>query len=101
MRDYLELGPSPVEEDCLQMGVASNKECKAECERFQRLLERVIPIPDRLPNVKYGVKFFPYEGPAGGYYEVVIYFDGNNEQECEFVLGSVEANVPQTWDDVE
>lgn len=96
-RNFLELGPSPYDEDCLQMGVATNEECKAECERFKALLERLIPIPERLPNVKYGVKFFPYESEAGGYYEVVIYFNSDDELECEFVFDSVEANIPATW----
>ena len=99
MRDYLELGPSPSDEDCLQMGVATNEECKAECERFKRQLERLIPIPERLPNVKYGVKFFPYDSDAGGYYEVVIYFDSNDELECEFVYESVESSIPRMWDE--
>lgn len=97
-RDYLELGPSPYDEDCLQMGVATNEECRAECERFKALLERVLPIPDHLPNVKYGIKFFPYDSEAGGYYEVVIYFDRDDEAALEFVFGSVESNIPAKWE---
>lgn len=99
MRNYFELGPTPIEEDCLQMGVASNEECKAECERYKALLERLLPIPDPLSELmSYRVKFFAYDSPAGGYYEVVIIADDAIQECVDFVFNVVEANIPLTWD---
>jgi hypothetical protein len=99
-RDYYELGPSPVEEDCLQMGVATNAECKAECVRYRELLERLLPVPESLHGAAwYGVKFFPYDSDAGGYYEAVIYFDDANEEAVNFVFDTVEPGLPLTWND--
>lgn len=99
MRDYFELGPSPVEEDCLQMGEATNDACRAECVRYKELLERVRPIPPHLADdgVRYRVHFFPYDAPAGGYYEVVLCYDDNGEGHVAFAH-ELEGTLPLTWE---
>lgn len=99
-RTFFALGPSPYDEDCLQMGVAPNEECRAEVVRYVEQLNRVLPIPSHLAarGVRYGVRFFPYESDAGGYYEAVIHYDDDDEEAVEFVFNDVEVNLPANWD---
>lgn len=92
-RDYIELGPTPIEEDCVQMGIGTSKAMRDECERFKQQLEREIPIPEGV-DAEYAVKRFPYEYDA--YYEVVLYYDPDSLTSCEFA-GMVEANLPLNW----
>jgi len=90
MRDYLELGPVPADEDCQQVGTTDYDYAKdtADLRRYKALLET------RWPEAQFAIKSFPHE--FGTYREVVVYFDTEEENPLAF---EIEANLPRTWND--
>ena len=94
MRDYLTLGPSPSDEDCINVGVDNYHQlAKEECRRFKALLEERFPLPP--PLTYFGIKSFPHD--FGDYMEVVIYYETEDEESENFAF-SVEDNAPNTWE---
>ena len=97
MYDYIELGCTPAEEDCIQ--VSRNHDympaMRAELHRYIDLLKSVMPVPDGIP-AWYQVKFFPHD--FGSYGKVVIKYSDNDPRAIEFAC-FVEAHTPATWDD--
>jgi hypothetical protein len=90
--DYLELGPTPVEENCAQCGVQDDftEQNKIECRAFKNQLQRLFPTADLR------VKAFPHD--FGTYREVCVYFDENDEKSCD-VAYAIENSVTNNWDD--
>ncbi len=96
MRDHITLGPTPVEEDCAQVGLDCYPEqSREECIRYRALLEATFGDGSRV-GCSFGVKAFPHD--FGTYREVVVYFDVDVEEQVEFAY-NVEANMPLTWRD--
>ena len=95
MPSYLSLAPTPVEEDCAQVGTADYAiRARAECQRFITLLRKKFgPEPD---GARLAVKSFPHD--FGDYFEVVCYFDENLPESVEYAY-RCEENLPATWDD--
>lgn len=96
MRDYIELGTAPVDEDCVQ--VLSNVDylepMRKECKRFVTLLERLFPnMPE---NCAFGIKRFEHD--FGGYYDVVCYYDDEDVKSSDYAINIVN-NLPNRWDD--
>lgn len=89
MRDYIELGPVPAEEECQAVGMSSYDDAaaRAECERYKALLEKKFPTAD------FAIKKFNHD--FGSYREVVVYIDDNDDP----IAFHVDRNLPQTWDD--
>lgn len=89
MRDYLTLGPVPVDEDCQQIGTPGYDYEKdtADLRRYKAMLQK------RWPEAHFAIKSFPHD--FGTYREVVVYFD---DEEDDPVAFEVEANLPQVWD---
>lgn len=95
MREQLELGSAPYNEDCKQVGYATQEAIKAECWRYKQLIERLHPVPDSLKDlVWYRLKTCPHD--FGTYYEVIISFPADNELAWSFAL-NVENNLPANW----
>lgn len=95
MRDYIELGPSPAGESCVQVGDPDYaSKAREECSRYKELLERKFPNPPW--GSRFGIKSFPHD--FGSYYEVVVHFDDDNDASVDFAY-RVEANLPETWED--
>lgn len=96
MRDYIELGSAPIEEDCIQ--VSSSKpyfeEMRDECRRYKELLNKVCPIP-KSTKAYYSIKFFSHD--FGGYLEVCIFFDDEDEEACNFAY-KLENELPLRWE---
>lgn len=94
MRDWLELGTTPVNEDCVQ--VTSKKpyldEMRAECRKYIELLRT------RFPNfpVQFSIKSSPHD--FGEYLDVVVYFNDAKEEEVNAAY-FIESNLPETWAD--
>ena len=95
--NYVEIGPSPVEEDCVQMGVGTAQEMIDECNRFKELLERLFPVPEGI-NAYYHVKRFPYD--LNSYYEVVVVYDDEDDESTDFAYNVCD-NQPLRWSDSE
>lgn len=93
MRDFINIGPTPFEEDCAQVGSPNyQKEGKEECLRFCSLLQRMYPAG------VFKVKSFPHD--FGSYYEVVAYFDTENEEQEEAAF-EAESCEYGTWEELE
>jgi hypothetical protein len=94
--DYLEIGSSPRDEDCVQVGDGDYiLPMKNECRRFKELLEKLMPIPKEC-NCRYYVKSNPHD--FGTYYEVAIQFDEEDAKSSAFAY-YVDSYYPQKWND--
>jgi hypothetical protein len=83
--DYIELGPVPAGESCVEVGTNNYlANSLRECKVYQRMLERLCPIPQGLP-VAFVVRSHPHD--FGPYREVSVRF-----------AYRVEANAPEQWD---
>ena len=65
MRDYIELGSAPAEEDCVQVSRTEDyyDAMRDECNRYRSLLEQKCPIPDGV-NARYSIKKFQHDYKA-------------------------------------
>lgn len=94
MRDYIALGTAPIEEYCASLGESDYYEkVEPEARRYIALLEELFGEPPG--NARWGIKSFAHD--FGTYYEVVIYFEDESNEETEFAY-SVENNLPETWE---
>lgn len=96
MLECIELGSAPYEEECAQYKTAgyrsrARKECRAFCNQIVR------EFGDGTNTNYIELKYYPYD-EDGGYYEVVVYYDPNNEQSAEYAF-NIERNLPRHWDD--
>jgi hypothetical protein len=93
MKEYLELGSAPADEDCIQVG--DNDYVPAmlkDCKRYkEQLTKQFLNIPD---SCSFSIKQFPHD--FGSYYEVVIYYDPNIPASIDFAF-NVENNLPNNW----
>lgn len=93
MRDYLNIGSTPPDEDCTQVG-AENADAlmQAECRRYiEALRAKLGPEPF---GAILRVKSFAHD--FGTYYEVVCYYDDRFEDALEYAF-KCESDGPQTW----
>lgn len=91
-REYLELGTCPInaEEDSPQIGVDDQWNVSLWARVWRDQLRRACPhAADRIK-----VKSFPHD--FGRYYEVVIYYGSDAEEEQAFEL---EGSLPEDWDE--
>jgi hypothetical protein len=97
MSDYLELGPTPFDEQCAQVGEDDySVRIREETERYIKQLEQRFPnLPD---GVRFKTKAFPHD--FGTYHEVVVIFNPNDEAQAKAAF-HVEWNLPCTWEDNE
>ena len=95
MRDFINIGSAPAEEQCVQVNKEGNyhKAMRAECVRFIEQLRRVFgPEPE---GAQLGVKSFPHD--FGLYLEVVCYFENNDEEARKWAF-RLEDEMPARWD---
>lgn len=94
MRDYFCIGSSPWNEPCAQVG-EPDYQTKAfkECRRFIRRLRKTLgPEPE---GAELRTKGFEHD--FGTYYEVVCYFDIENELARAYAQ-RCEDDAPATWE---
>ena len=95
MRDSLNLSPTPIGEDCAQLGDADySVRSRKECTAFINQLKRVFGEPPAGAHFK--VTSNPHD--FGTYRDVDIQFDDENEEATEYAY-RVEANLPEYWDE--
>lgn len=93
--DTIELGPVPAGETCVEVGTDNYMaNSLRECKVYQRMLERLCPIPQGLP-VAFVVRSHPHD--FGPYREVSVRFCGGNQAAMDFAY-HVDANAPDQWD---
>ena len=91
--EYIELGPSPAGEDCVQVGEQNyGQNARKECERYVSLLEEMFPTDNH--NNFFEIMSFPHD--FGTYYEVVVYFNPTDTKSVDFAF-NVESNLPEEW----
>jgi hypothetical protein len=94
MRDFIEIGSSPAEEDCAQVGQPDFREkATEEMRRFIELIRKALgPEPE---GAKLAIKWFPHD--FGTYGEVVCYFDDDNEKARDYAF-KCEVEAPSKWE---
>ena len=93
MRDYLNIGSSPAEESCVQVGCDDYSTlARAECKRYIDAIRLALgPEPD---GARLAIKGFPHD--FGTYYEVICYYDDENEDAVTYAF-KCESDAPVTW----
>ena len=100
MRDYVDMGATPHDEPCAQVGTPDYEErarveCRAYVEQLHRLATR--DYPTTVPaGARIRVKANAHD--YGSYFEVVVDFDNDDEAQVEFAYW-LEAHAPAHWDD--
>ena len=91
--DLVYLGPAPAEEPCAQVGEDDySRKAKAECRAYIEAIRKVV---GREPEgARLSIKASSHD--YGTYYEVVAYFDGDNQQAAEYAY-RCEEKAPTTW----
>ena len=96
MRDYLVIGSSPCEENCVQTGsenysARQKKECRLYIEAIRKKLGK------EPQGASLELKSFPHD--FGTYTEVVCSFDTDIEESREYAY-KCESDSPATWGEV-
>lgn len=93
--EYIELGTTPYDEDCVQVG-SFDYAAKAveEAKKFVALLRELFG-DEQERGCLYKIKSFPHD--FGSYYEVVIGYYEDSSLPAEFAY-FVESNIPARWD---
>lgn len=95
MKDYIELGGAPYNEDCAQVGeVEYLRKAKEQCFKYIEQIRRYYPEPEQgyLTIKRFGHDF-------GSYYEVVAVYNTDDEDSCEWasVVESDPLDVLAQW----
>lgn len=94
MLEYIELGCSPAQEDCVQVGHEDyHRLARAECMRYLELIRKY--CGEEPPGARLAIKLFPHD--FGSYYEVICYYETNSEEAMDYAF-DLEANAPAYWD---
>ena len=93
MRAYIELGSTPAEEDCAQVGWENYDTLSMiETKVYKEQLKRTFKL---IGGMSFSIKSFPHD--FGSYKEVVVNYDDANEQEVDLAF-EIENNQPGKWD---
>jgi primosomal replication protein N len=93
MKDYLEIGPTPADEPCVQIGEDDYMlRSRAECRRFAALIERAYPGACAVVRAN--------RHDYGTYYEVNVSYDDDNEDQT-YQAFLIADTVPATWAELE
>jgi hypothetical protein len=97
MMDYLNIGSTPGDEPCAQVGSDDySRDARKECARYIDCIRKKLgPEPS---GAYLKVKGFDHD--FGTYYEVVCYYDTEDEESQDYAF-LCESNSPSTWDDIE
>ena len=99
MKDFITLGSTPYNEDCVQVSsyIPYLNEMKKECYRSKRGIEKYFK-KEMETGITLKVKTFQHD--YGPYCEVVIFYDDSNEAQADaaFKIGE---DIPCTWEELE
>jgi hypothetical protein len=95
MRDYIEIGCVPADEDCEQVGMPTydGRRARLECETFRDQLRR--QFGDEPEGATLRVKSNPHD--FGNYLEVACYFDTDSEEAVAYAF-KCEGEAWTEWD---
>jgi hypothetical protein len=93
MRDYVEIGPCPHDEEAAQLGQPDfDAKNIAECRQFIRAIRIKCGEPPEGAELR--MKSNPHD--FGVYREAAVYFDTNNEEAAAYAY-RCEDEAPATW----
>jgi len=94
MRDCVELGSSPAEEECVSVTPDGGylPAMRAECRRYIDLIRHV--CGEEPEGARLAIKSNPHD--FGTYLEVVCWYDDDDEEAADYAW-SLESRVPATW----
>ncbi len=97
MIDYMEIGPTPSDESCAQVGSANYaQEALEETSRYMAgLLHYFGPPPAGAAIVRQSC---PHD--LGSYYEVCVRFNDDNPPGAQYAY-MIEGHAPPTWNQLE
>ena len=96
MKDSLNLSPTPIGEDCAQLGAPDYYSvAKKEIIVFISQLIREHGEPPR--GARYRITNNPHD--FGTYYDLNIEFDDENDEASEYAY-KVEGDLPEYWDEI-
>ena len=94
MKDYINIGPVPCDEDCAQVGQDNyNKQAIEECTHFIALLRKT--FGDEPEGARLAIKWFDHD--FGSYCEVVCWYETEDEKARDYAF-RCENEMPLTWD---
>ena len=96
MRDHIDIGSSPYDEECVQVSRTEDylERMRVECRRYLALIRvKLGPEPE---GADLRIKSNPHD--FGSYLEVVCYYDDGNEEAQKYAY-RCEAEGPRTRDD--
>ena len=94
MRDYIEIGSTPCEENCQQVPYQDHELAMREVRQFIEAIRKVVGVEP--PGAHLRVRANPHD--FGTYHEVVCYYDTNNEAAAEYAF-DCENKAPRTWEE--
>ena len=99
MKDFITLGSTPYNEDCVQVSsdIPYLNEMKKECYRFKRGIENYFK-KEIETGITLRVKTFQHD--FGQYCEVVVFYDDSNDAQSDAAY-RIEDKVPGTWEELE
>ena len=94
MRDYLDIGPVPCNEECQQVGTPSYDHAMArkECQQFIVAIRRTLGTEPEGAQLR--IKSNPHD--FGTYLEVVCYFDDDMPDAVDYAF-KAESESPAEW----
>ena len=95
MRDYVSIGASPPDEDCVALGQPDyERRAREECRRY---IEKLREFMGREPEgALLAIKGFNHD--FGRYYEVVCWYDDAYPGAADYAF-ACESDGPETWDE--
>ena len=95
MRDWVDIGATPCEEDCQSVPYQDSALARRECLAF---IEAIRKAHGHEPTgARLAIKSNPHD--FGTYYEVVCYFNDEHEAAVEYAF-KCENDAPRTWAEV-
>lgn len=96
MRDFVYIAPTPVDEDCAQVGTDNYMErARKECNAFRNQLRRVFGAEPEGAEIKIKRE----DGhDAGSYLEVVCWYNENYPESVDYAF-KLEGETPERWDE--
>lgn len=93
--EYMEIGPTPANEECLQLGADNytSDGARAECHRFIRTIKVKLGEPPEGASLVVRSNRHDF----GTYYEVAVKYDEAKEAAIDYAF-KVESEAPTEWD---
>ena len=93
MKNFFVIGPTPIEEECAQVGEPDyRRRALQECQRFIQLLRDIFgPEPEGA-----ALRIKSFEHDFGTYHDVVCWFDPDMPESVDYAI-RCENNTPITW----